>query len=79
MTCRDVIRGLCEYLDGELDPTLAQSLLRHLERCHDCRLVVDTTRRTIQIYCDAEPLPLLKGIQDRLDRALAEKYRQSSC
>jgi anti-sigma factor RsiW len=73
LTCKKAIRQLSEYLDGELEATLAQELERHLEGCHDCRLIVDTTRKTIEIYCHSEPLPLPEPVRERLMRALASK------
>ena len=77
MNCKGVIRELSEYLDGNLDPALEKELHRHLEHCEDCRLVVDTTRKTIKIYCTTEPLPLPAGVRDRLDLALAEKLKKA--
>ncbi len=78
MICKEVIRKLSEYLDGELDPVLAEQLTRHLEHCEDCGLVVDTTRKTIEMYCDSEPAPLPDDVRRQLDRALAEKLGRSS-
>ena len=73
MKCKETIRRLSDLLDGELDPALVADLNRHLEECDDCRLVVDTTRKTIRIYCHAEPLPLPVEVQKRLERALRER------
>ena len=78
MTCKEVIRKLSEYLDGELDPALAEQLTRHLEHCEDCGLVVDTTRKTIEMYCNAEPASLPDDVRRQLDRAMAEKLGRSS-
>jgi hypothetical protein len=73
LVCKQVILQLNEYLDGELDLTLVQELSLHLERCEDCRIVVDTCRKTIEIYCNTEPLPLPPDVRERLERALSEK------
>lgn len=73
MNCKGVIRQLTDFLDGELDSALVAELTRHLAHCEDCRLVVDTTRKTIEIYCNTEPLALPAGVRERLQRALAEK------
>lgn len=73
MVCKHVIRSLCEFLDGELAPDLARELERHLVRCEDCKVVVDTTRKTIEVYCNTEPLPLPDDVRERLERVLAEK------
>jgi len=73
LNCKRVIHQLCDYLDGELDPGLARELEKHLEHCEDCHLVVDTTRKTIEIYCNSEPMTLPAGVRERLERALAAK------
>jgi len=71
-----VIRKLSEYLDGELDPVLGEQLTRHLEHCEDCGLVVDTTRKTIEMYCNAEPAPLPDEVRKRLDDAFAARFKR---
>jgi len=73
LNCKGVVRQLSEYLNGALDPGLAEELQKHLEHCEDCHLVVDTCRKTIQIYCNTEPMALPAGVRERLERALAEK------
>ena len=75
MKCRDVIRELSEYLDGALDPALVTELERHLEHCEDCQIVVDTTRKTIHLYCNSEPAPLDSGVHERLHRALEARLK----
>ena len=78
MTCKEVIRRLSEYLDGELDQGLAEHLNRHLEHCEDCRLVIDTTRKTIEVYCQTEPTPLPAEVRERLQRAMERKFGRIS-
>lgn len=70
MNCRKIIIALSEYLDDALDPLLKTSIEIHLEKCEDCRLVVDTTRHTIEIYCKSEPAPLPVSTRQRLHEAL---------
>ena len=70
MNCRSVIRELSSYLDGDLDVTVLAELEIHLERCEDCRIIVDTTRKTIEIYCQAEPVPLPEDVRTRLHETL---------
>jgi len=70
MNCRNVIRELSNYLDGDLDLNLKQSIEHHIEKCEDCHLLVDTTRKTIQIFCKSEPLPLSEDVRGRLHAAL---------
>lgn len=74
MRCKELINKLSEYLDGELDPELAGRLTRHLEHCEDCSIVVDTTRKTLEICCSTEPEPLPDDVRERLNRLYEEKF-----
>jgi predicted anti-sigma-YlaC factor YlaD len=76
VNCKKVILELSSYLDGALDVGVKMDLEKHLSRCEDCRLVVDTTRKTIQIFCNAEPVPLPPEVRARLHAALLERFRQ---
>lgn len=78
MNCKKVILELSSYLDGAMDATFKLDLEQHLARCEDCRLVVDTTRQTIQIFCNAEPVPLPEEVRSRLHTALLERFRQKT-
>ena len=78
MNCKKVILELTSYLDGVLDSSMRIELEQHLERCTDCRLVVDTTRKTIQIFCNSEPVPLPEDVRTRLHTALLERFRRNS-
>lgn len=76
MNCKRVILDLSEYLDGELDaPTLAE-LERHLSDCEDCQMVLDTTKKTIELYCNSEPAPLPADVRERLQKALENRLRR---
>lgn len=48
--CRRLLGSLSEYVDGELDERLCAVLEKHMETCEDCRIVVDTLRKTVYLY-----------------------------
>ena len=73
MNCRDVILEVSSYLDGDLGPEALLELQVHLDRCQDCRVIVDTVRKTIDIYCKAEPVPLPDEVRTRLHDALVKR------
>lgn len=75
MNCRSIVRELSNYLDEALDSTLKASIEKHLEHCEDCKVVVDTTKQTIQIYCNSEPAPLPEDTRQRLRDALKKRLR----
>jgi len=73
VNCRGLIQEISAYLDGELGPELLADIEIHLERCKDCRLIVDTTRKTIEIYYSAQPVPLPTDVRERLHQALKKR------
>jgi len=48
--CRGLLKELSEYIDGELDESLCAEIERHLNECGNCRVMVDTLRKTIILY-----------------------------
>lgn len=76
MNCRSIVKELTNYLDEALDSTLKASIEKHLEHCEDCRVVVDTTKKTIQIFCNSEPAPLPEDTRTRLREALERRLRR---
>lgn len=76
MNCRSIVKELSNYLDEALDSSLKASIEKHLEHCDDCRVVVDTTKKTIQIFCNSEPAPLPEDTRMRLRDALVKHLRR---
>jgi predicted anti-sigma-YlaC factor YlaD len=76
VNCRSIIKELANYLDEALDPILKSSIEKHLEGCEDCRVVVDTTKKTIQIFCNSEPAPLPEDTRQRLRDALFKQLNR---
>ncbi len=48
--CQKYLPGLSDYIDGDLSPELCAELERHMAGCERCRIVVNTTRKTIELY-----------------------------
>ncbi len=71
--CKELLEQICDYIDGELETALCAELERHLAGCPDCRVIVDTTRKTISLYRQfTQPLDLPAGVTDRLWQALEQ-------
>ena len=65
--CKQLLSGLSEYIDGELQAELCAQLEEHLNNCDNCRIVVNTLRKTIEIYEQTLPLAELpEGVRERL-------------
>jgi anti-sigma factor RsiW len=48
MTCRELTEFLADYLDGELPEPRKRVFEQHLAACPDCRLYLDSYRRTVE-------------------------------
>jgi len=74
--CEHALGPLSEFVDGELNPGLCAEIERHLVECGNCRVVVDTLRRTITLYRDHghEGVP-----QDAKDRLYAVLRVEQEC
>jgi hypothetical protein len=73
--CKEFLNELSEFLDGTLDPALKAELEEHLVWCHQCYVVCDTTKKTIQIYRKNDVYELPDPIRERLQSAILEKCR----
>lgn len=78
MNCKSVIREISDYIDGALEPAVKQELERHLEHCEDCKVVVDQTKVTVDVFCDSEPVELPTDVKSRLHEALRRKLSEKT-
>lgn len=68
--CQDLLSHLSDYIDGELEDAICAQLEAHLAECPDCRVMVDTVRKTIILYRGQAATELPVDIKDRLYRVL---------
>jgi predicted anti-sigma-YlaC factor YlaD len=48
--CRKLLGSLSDYIDGDVSGELCLEIERHISECENCRIVVDTLRKTISLY-----------------------------
>ena len=48
--CKYLLGTLSDYIDGELGSALCSEIEQHLQDCEDCRIVVDSLRKTVYLY-----------------------------
>lgn len=48
--CRELLGSISNYVDGSLQEELCRELELHLAECDNCRVVVDTLKKTISLY-----------------------------
>lgn len=72
MNCENLLGSLSEYIDGELSPELCQEIEKHLAGCENCRVVLNTTKRTIDlVHSPVEKPDLPDDVRERLFKRLS--------
>jgi len=69
--CKKLLGSLSDYIDGEVSSELCQEIEHHVAECQNCRVVVDTLRKTISLYqtsSDTDDVPA--DVRERLYRTL---------
>ena len=71
-TCEGLLGSLSDYIDGELGAELCREIEKHIADCENCRIVVDTTRKTIDlVHASSDPQTGLPDeVRDRLFKRL---------
>jgi len=69
--CKYLLGSLSEYIDGELGSALCSEIEQHLEGCENCRIVVDSLRKTVYLYkTTAGPTGMPTDVRERLYKRL---------
>ena len=75
MNCDAVLLEISNYIDGEVDAVVRQQIEIHLHDCEGCTIIVNQTKRTVEIFCGDEPLALPQDVRSRLHQALHRKLQ----
>ncbi len=75
MTCKEFLNELTDYLDDSMDASTRAELEDHLQWCHNCYVVCDTTKNTIEIYRDSKMYELPEDLRSKLQSAIITKCK----
>jgi len=68
--CKSLLGSLSDYVDGTAKEELCLELERHLANCEDCRIVVDTLKKTVYLYHSNSDTDLPIAVRERLFKRL---------
>jgi len=54
MECRDTVHLVCRYLERKLSPSVEREIEWHLNRCRDCRLVLEAATKAVDQHLERE-------------------------
>jgi anti-sigma factor (TIGR02949 family) len=73
LTCKQFLQELNDFLDPNCDPETRRHLEKHVTECPNCFVIVDTTKKTMQVYKGCQPQAIPEDIKTRLWKALERK------
>ena len=73
VSCREVLREISNYIEGDLDAGLRAMLERHFSECHHCTAVLDGTKNVILLSGDDRTFALPAGFSLRLKEVLLRR------
>jgi len=76
VTCSEFLKELTDYLDDTMDAATRAELEDHLNWCHNCYVICNTTKKTVEIYRGSELYELPEDLRNRLRAAIMSKCQQ---
>jgi len=70
------MQELNDYLDDVVDVTLRKHIEAHITQCPNCFVILDTTKKTIQVYKGMQPQTLPGDVSSRLNKAVERMLAQ---
>jgi len=72
-SCKQMLGNLSDFIDGDLQIELCAEIEEHLKNCTNCRIVVDTLKKTVELYerCASEETNLPNDVRERLFKKLS--------
>jgi predicted anti-sigma-YlaC factor YlaD len=69
--CKKILEGLSDFIDGTAGEALCEEIESHIADCPDCKIMIDTLRKTISLYREREAETTLpEPVHRRLVRTL---------
>ena len=69
--CKNLLEGLSAYIDDEASESICRQIEQHLEDCDNCRVMLDTLKKTISLYQATDSAELMpETVRERLLQTL---------
>jgi len=76
LSCADFLAEFGDYIDDTASSDLRAHLEEHLRECKTCRVIVDSTRKTIDIVTESGCFTLPAEAVDPIVNAVMSRIRQ---
>ncbi len=76
MTCTEFLALLDDLIDDTVTAELRAEVEQHMHKCSHCEVVLNTTRKTIEIYRSHELYELPSDLRERLHNAIMTRCKK---
>jgi predicted anti-sigma-YlaC factor YlaD len=76
MTCTEFLQILDEVIDESIAGETRVEIEAHLKKCGHCEVVLNTTRKTIEIYRCHEVYEVPNEVTERMHTVIMERCRK---
>lgn len=76
ISCADFMAEIGNYLEGDVAEEVRLQLESHLSHCAICQVVVDSSRKTIQIVTDSGSFDLPQPVLEPIAQQIMAKIRK---
>ena len=73
MTCTEFLAILDDVIDQSIAAETRAEIEAHISKCGHCEVVLNTTRKTIEIYQCHEIYELPSGVSERLHTVIKQR------
>ncbi len=77
ISCDQVLAELSTLLDDEAAVSIRRDLEAHLAECRTCRVLYDSTLKTLRIVTDSRSFDLPDGLSERMIESIMKKVRHN--
>ena len=75
LSCDEILLELSKYLDDEAAASVRRDVEAHIAGCRTCRVLYDSTRKTLTILTDSRSFELPESLSDRMIRSIMERVQ----
>ena len=73
ITCDEFFAEFGDYLENHVSPEVRKELELHLSQCRACRVLYDSSRKTVKIVTESSSFELPESVSDPIiDRVMAK-------
>lgn len=79
ITCEEFLAEFGDYLENYVSPEIRKELEEHLSTCRTCRVLYDSSRKTLKIVTESNSFELPENVSGPIiDRVMAKLRKDRS-